>query len=249
LELNWSTFILEIVNFLVLVWILKRFLYRPVLDVMERRRKAVEDKLAEAGRLHDEAEALKQQYGGRLATWETEKREAAERLAHEIDAERARRLDELARTVEKEKEKSRVAGERQRAEQERAVEHRALELGAAFSGRLLAAASGPELEKRLTGLVLEGLAGLPEPEVTSLREQWGTPPESIEVASAFPIAGDDRARLETALRQVSGLSIPVRFSEDGTLLAGLRIVIGAWVLAANVRDELRGFAELARVPG
>ncbi len=38
MELNWSTLLLEIVNFLVLVWILKRFLYRPVLQVIEERR-------------------------------------------------------------------------------------------------------------------------------------------------------------------------------------------------------------------
>ena len=59
MELNWSTFLLEIINFLVLVWILKRFLYQPVLDVIARRRKAIEAQLAEALRLQDEAESLK----------------------------------------------------------------------------------------------------------------------------------------------------------------------------------------------
>ena len=55
-------------------------------------------------------------------------------------------------------------------------------------------------------------------------------------------------RLETALRKVSGLSVPIRFIQDETLLAGLHIVIGAWVLTANVRDELKGFAEFASAP-
>lgn len=249
MELNWSTFILEIVNFLVLVWILKRFLYRPVLDVIERRRKAVETRLAEAARLHDEAEALKEQYGGRLATWETEKREAADRLAREIEAERARRLEELARSLEEEKEKSRVASERRWSEQKRAVERQALELGATFSARLLETASGPELEARLVALLLDELAALPEKQVAGLREQWGAPPQTIEVASAFPLDAGARERLESVLRQVSGLSVPVTYSVDEELVAGVRIVIGAWVLAANVREELGGFAELALVPG
>ena len=51
MELNWSTFVLEIVNFVVLVFILQRFLYRPVLAVIERRRKSVEDRLSEAHRI------------------------------------------------------------------------------------------------------------------------------------------------------------------------------------------------------
>ena len=48
MELNWSTFILEIINFLVLIWILKRFLYKPVLDVIARRRAGIEKTLSDA---------------------------------------------------------------------------------------------------------------------------------------------------------------------------------------------------------
>lgn len=38
MQIDWTTFVLEIVNFLALVWLLKRFLYTPVLDVLARRR-------------------------------------------------------------------------------------------------------------------------------------------------------------------------------------------------------------------
>ena len=48
MELSWSTFILEAINFLVLVWILKRFLYKPVLDVIERRKAGIEKIQADA---------------------------------------------------------------------------------------------------------------------------------------------------------------------------------------------------------
>jgi F-type H+-transporting ATPase subunit b len=42
-----------------------------------------------------------------------------------------------------------------------------------------------------------------------------------------------------------GADAKVRFEQDAALLAGLRIRIGAWVLGANLRDELQGFVELA----
>jgi len=58
LELNWTTFALEAVNFLVLVWILKRFLYKPVLGVIARRRAAIDRALEEAQTRHAEAQAL-----------------------------------------------------------------------------------------------------------------------------------------------------------------------------------------------
>jgi F-type H+-transporting ATPase subunit b len=95
LELSWSTILLEIINFLVLVWILKRFLYKPVLAVIARRRAGIEDRLAETQRLHDEADALKAEYENRLSDWDHERRQARDALTQELDAERARQLAEL----------------------------------------------------------------------------------------------------------------------------------------------------------
>ena len=57
LELNWSTLLLEIINFLILVWILKHFFYKPVLAVIARRR-SIEESLNDANTLHEDAEAL-----------------------------------------------------------------------------------------------------------------------------------------------------------------------------------------------
>ncbi len=48
MELNWTTFALEIVNFLILVWILKRFLYKPVLEAIARRKTAIDKTLSDA---------------------------------------------------------------------------------------------------------------------------------------------------------------------------------------------------------
>ena len=61
MEFDWTTFILEIINFLILVWILKRFLYRPVLGVVARRRAGIEKTLADARRIEAEAGELRQQ--------------------------------------------------------------------------------------------------------------------------------------------------------------------------------------------
>jgi len=83
MELNWSTFVLEIINFLVLVWILKRFLYKPVLKVIAKRRAAIEKTLTEARDKEKAAEELKTRYEGRVAQWDRERAQAREDLARE----------------------------------------------------------------------------------------------------------------------------------------------------------------------
>jgi F-type H+-transporting ATPase subunit b len=244
-ELSWSTFVLEIINFLVLVWILKHFLYRPVLDVIARRRAGIEQRLADARQLHDDAEALKADYENRVADSERERQQARAALARELDEERARQLQALQATLAQEREKAQVMESSRRAEAAREIEQRALQQSAQFAARLLAATAGPELEARLLDVLLEGLTSLPGERVAALRTQWGEPPDAIVVASAYPLADERRQQLETALTGIIGHAIPVRYERDEELVAGLQISIGAWLLHANVRDELRGFAEFA----
>lgn len=245
MEFDWSTFLLEIINFLVLVWILKHFLYKPVLDVIARRRAGIEAQLAEAQRLHDEANTLKEEYENRLADWDHERQQARDALAQELNEERARRMEALQTTLVQEREKEQIAESRRRTEAERAIEHHALQQSAQFAARLLAQATGPELEARLMDLLLDGLASLSSDHIAALRTQWGEPPEAIMVASAYPLSEDRQQRLEETLTGVTGLSAPVKYEQNTDLLAGLRVTIGAWVLHANVQDELKGFAEFA----
>jgi F-type H+-transporting ATPase subunit b len=245
LELNWSTFVLEIINFLVLVWILKRFLYKPVLNVIARRRARIERTLADAEALQADAERLREQYEGRLADWGLERQQAREALVREFETERASKMAGLQTALDKEREKAHVTEARRQVDATRKIEETALLQGARFATRLLEQASGPDTEARLVELVITELTGLPSEHIAALRFSYGKTPEAIVVVSAFPLPDDQRQRLEQALATVTGPNIPLRFEEDSALLAGVRITIGAWELGANILDELKGFTELA----
>ena len=245
MTINWSTFVLEIVNFLVLVWILKRFLYNPVLDVIARRRAGIEKTLADAKTLHAEAEKLQDQYQSRLSDWNQEKQQARETLAHELEGERARKMAELQSSLAQEKEKIRVAEEHRQVNARRKIEETALIQGARFATHLMEQASGPDTELRLVELVITELGLLSAERVAALHGSYGNAPEAIVVVSAFPLPPDLGRRLEEVLATVAGPNIPLRFEQDRDLLAGVQITIGSLVLGANLRDELKGFAALA----
>lgn len=246
MELSWTTFILEIINFLVLVWILKHFFYKPVLEVIARRRAGIEKTLSEAETLHADAEKLQEQYEGRLADWDKERQQARESLTRELETERSRKMAELHTTLEQEQEKARVTEARRQADVVRKLESSALMQGARFATRLLEQASGPELQARLVNLLISELSQLPPERVAALRNNYGKTPEAIMVVSTFPLSDDQRQLLEQALAAITTPNTAIRFEQNSELLAGVQITIGAWVLAANIRDELQGFMELVK---
>lgn len=247
MELNWSTFLFEIVNFLILVWILKRFLYHPILEAIARRREAIEEQMAKADRLRSESQELKQRYENRLSDWEKERQKAMDKLMHELEDTRHLQLENLKSELAREEEKIQVVRSRQEKQFVREVEQRALQQSAQFASKLLGQATGKELEDQLLEVLLENLAAFPDDQLSMFSEKWGETPESIQVSSAFPVADDKRQLLEYALHGITGLTIPLRYDEDPSLLAGFNITIGAWVLQLSVRDELQGFLEVVQL--
>ena len=245
MELNWSTFLLEIINFLVLVWILKHFFYKPVLNVIARRRRSIEKSLNDAQALHEDAEVLRAKYENRLAEWEKERQAEHTSLDKEIETERARRIEALQTSLAEEQEKARVIEQRRLEANRRHIEETALALGAQFSARLLSVAAGPELEQRLLDLLLKEITSLSPERLGTLRAAAGKTADRILVTSAYTLDDDTRLSLERTLGSVLAVTTPFHYEQDKDLLAGLRVTMGAWVLRANLRDELKGFCELA----
>lgn len=241
MELNWSTFILEMINFLILIWILKRFFYKPVLDVIARRRAGIDKTLADAQSLHDEAKVLQKQYENRLADWEQERQVARKILDEEIQIERERQMSTLQKTLEEEREKAKFAAQRELEADRLQIEKTALKQSAQFATKLLSSVSGPELERCLIDLFLDDFSSLSAEHLSQLKDAASNSHNHILVTSAHPLDSNVRQSLEQALSQTLAVNRPVHYEQDETLLAGIRINIGAWILRANLLDELKGF--------
>ena len=249
MDFDWSTFFLEIINFLILVWILKRFLYHPILGVVAKRRAGIEKAMADARRVEAEAGELKQRSERELAQWEEEKEAAQARLREELAAERERLMSELETSVAEERERRRVLDERRQSDFKRAVEEQGIEQGAAFSARLLSRVATPELEARLYALLLEDLRGLRAEDRRAVADAAVTPGLQLKVQSAFALDAARRAELEQVLAEMAGRTLPVEYGENQELVAGFQVNIGPLILHANLRDELKFFSGALRHAG
>jgi F-type H+-transporting ATPase subunit b len=242
-EVNWSTFILEIINFLILVWILKRFLYKPVMDSIAKRRASIEQSMQQATHKDQEAQALKTQYEHRLEDWEREKQEAREQLHAEIDQERQRLQAQLHASLQQEREKAKVLAAQQEQEQQRHYEQQALQNSMRFSSKLLKDLASAELESRLVKRLLEQLAALPDEQRKRLGQALNKHTLTAQIHTAFPLAKAQQAQVQQALQTISERELSCQFDQDASLLAGARIELGPWLLHANLQDELQAFIE------
>jgi F-type H+-transporting ATPase subunit b len=245
-ELNWTTFILELVNFVVLIWILNRFLYRPVMNVIAQRKAAIQKTLLDAETTRSDAQALQSQYENRLTEWEQEREKARAQLRDEIRAERNRLLEDLRVELDQEREKAAAVEQRRLKDFAQQAEATAIALGGTFVSRLLSRLGGPEFELKIIDMVGQDLTHLPDNQMQAIRAASATIGLPMKITSAYPLDTVQREALCHACRTLAGRDVVCEFLEDRNLIAGLRISFGSWVLRANVQDEMSFFAESSR---
>jgi F-type H+-transporting ATPase subunit b len=236
-----TTFVLEVLNFLVLVWLLQRFFYRPVLAVIERRRADGAAILASAQALRDEAEGLKDRYEASIARAAEERSRAMAELEGDVAVERGRRLAGIDAELAAERERRQSLEARERGERDAAREREALALAARFVSRLLERVASPALEDKLVELAEADLQTMAPEQRASLQAAFSKPGARVQITTAYPLAPARRSALATGLGALAGTGPTVQFLEDTTLKAGLRIVAGPWLLSANLGEELEFF--------
>lgn len=240
MRIDWFTFVAQVVNFLILLVLLRRFLYRPMLEAADRREAEIASRLDAAERQRAEAEAD----GARLRGLQEELADKRASLILEAEDDARARGEELRREAHREVEQAREAwreGLRRQREE-------FLELVRARMGRRLfevmrkamGELADAELEARVVGVFVRRLEELPEEErarlVRAIRETG-----AARVRSAFPLS-------ETDARTVAGLvegwsaagAVAIHFEEAPDLGVGIELVTGdlrvGWSVASYLRE-------------
>lgn len=242
MQIDTTSFILQLVNFVVLVWILHRFLYRPVLAAIDRRRAAIDKTMSDARSVREEAERLRGQFEGRLADWERERVKARSALETELTTLRSKGLADAAQAVERERDRLAALQAKQEAAWKRDTEQRALDQAASFAARLLERIADHALDERLVEVFVDDLSAWLAEKIDPLAQAARAAGGRVSVLSARALPDAARARLARALSERLRIECRPEYAVDAALIAGVSVAVGPWVLQANLRDELRVFS-------
>jgi len=240
---DWQTLILQAINFAILVWLLNRLFYRPVLAAIDARRTQVADALARAAAAERAAaekdEALAKARAGLAAEREqllASAAAAAEESARTSAAEAARRADLLLSDA-----RARLARERDQALA--GARAAALDLGIDAARKLLAASPQPSAQA-WCDLACRRLADL-TPQAKALLIPPGDDPLPVGLASAQPIDGAGHAAWAAALEQLLSRPVVLQVNVQPGLIAGVDLAFPggdlplSWgAVLSHLRQEL-----------
>ena len=116
-DLTLGTILAQMLNFFILVWILARFAYKPLVSMMQERKDRIAKDLADAQNARNEAEQFKADYAAQIANARQEAQQIVEKAVQQAEATTREQLAAAREQIEREKERARqdIVNERDRA--------------------------------------------------------------------------------------------------------------------------------------
>jgi len=231
MHIDWWTLALQTINLLVLVWILSRFLFRPIADIVSQRQAAADDLLQKAGAERARAEDAENKAEAERQAMQKARGDVLLKAEKEAEASKAQILEQARDEADKLRAsaKAEVAKlrEAQEASMGREASLLAVQIAAKLFDRLPDAA---RIDGFVDGLA-EAAAKLPE----RTRAEIGGGGEPVEVTAPRALSESELTACKAALAKALGRDVEIKVMVDPALIAGLEISAPH----ASVRNSFR----------
>lgn len=249
MQIDWVTVGAQIINFLVLVYLLKRFLYGRIVDAMDQRQQAIAATLADAQHKADAAEHEADEYRCKSAQLEQQKAGLLQQAKTAADEQGQQLLEQQRAEITATREKWLSEFERDKESHQKTLRQAVVQQVCTISRRVLGDLSDAELEGQIIRAFVRQLRAL-EPDQQAQLLKAGRV-SGVEINSAFVISDLQQAELRRAVEQLLGEGAAITFTTAPDLLCGVALRTNGFKIVWNVDAYLNNIeAGLAQaLPG
>ena len=250
--IDWFTVAAQMVNFLILVWLLKRFLYSRILNALDAREKRIAAELADALAKKNQAEKEHKDYSLKNEEFAEQRIALFDTLTLEARAER-QRLFEKART---EAEDMRVKLTEALNNDFRNIREeligRSRDEIFAIARKTLTDLASAGLEEQMAGVFIHRCRTLTEEERGAIQAVIRAAGKSLRVRSTFALSAELQKSVEHAVREVFAIAGKVEFETSPELISGIELSVDghevSWSIAEYLQALEANVRELLPVP-
>jgi F-type H+-transporting ATPase subunit b len=248
--IDWFTVGAQALNFLILVWLMKRFLYQPILHAIDVRDQRIAAELADAGAKQADAKKERDEFQQKNEEFDRQRAALLIQATGEANTERQRLIDAARKAADALSAKRQETLNTEATTLNQAIRRRAQEEVFAIARKALADLAATSLEERLSEVFIRRLREMDSTEKAGLAEALKTASEPTLVHSAFDLPTEQRTAIQQALNETFSADIHVRFETAPELVSGIELTTNGQKVAWNIADYLgsleNGVRELLR---
>ncbi len=237
MEINWFTVIAQIVNFLILVWLLKRFLYKPVLKAIDEREKKIASRLDAAAAKKAEAEKEHVLFQQKNEAFDKERTANMNRVHEEANSVKERLLEEARKKSTELRTKYETSLKQQEQEMTDTLKRKTKDAVFAIAGKTLTDLADVKLEQQAVKVFIKKIRDLDDGSLTKLKNAFDSN-EIVTIKSAFELSSRSKSELENAIGKISEKQNDFQYRSEPQLVSGIEIDTDSYQLSWNIEAYL-----------
>jgi F-type H+-transporting ATPase subunit b len=244
---GWFTIVAQAINFLILVWLLKRYLYKPILQAIDAREKGIASQLASAVAKEAAAQKSSDDFQHKNQAFDQERSGLLTKATSEAKVEGQRLIDN-ARTDSDALRASRLAALQT---EQRHLDHQILVWTQnqvfAIARKTLADLATACLEAQMSQVFITQLRAMKDPAKAQLGDALKKSPSKAMVRSAIDLPPAQQAEIEKAVQETFGITLPIQFQYQTVpeLISGIELTTNGQKIAWSIADYLSNLEKSA----
>jgi F-type H+-transporting ATPase subunit b len=248
--IDWFTVGAQALNFLILVWLMKHFLYKPILNAIDAREKLIATELADAAAKKAEAQKEHEEFQHKNEEFDQQRAALLSNATDEAKAERQRLLDEARKAADALSAKRQDSLKNDAHNLSQAISRRTQQEVFAITRKALTDLATTSLEERVGEVFTRRLREMDGKAKETLGAALKTAPEPAVVRSAFDLPKDQRAAIQNAVNETFSADIHLRFETKPDLVSGIELTANGQKVGWSIADYLasleKGVGELLK---
>jgi F-type H+-transporting ATPase subunit b len=241
--IDWFTVAAQVVNFLILVWLMKRFLFKPITKAIDEREKRIATELADADAKKTDAEKERVEFENKNKDFDQQRAALMSKATEEGKAEHSRLFDQARKDADGlrsgqaaalRSDQTRLSGEITRVAAEQVF---------AITRKTLSDLANVSLEERIGEVFTRRLRALNGNDREVLGVALKTTSEAAWVRSAFDLPAEQKAAIQNALNETFSAVIRIQFETKPSAISGIELTANGQKLAWSIEGYLKSLDE------
>jgi F-type H+-transporting ATPase subunit b len=241
--IDWFTVAAQIVNFLVLVALLKRFLYSRIITAMDQREERIASRLGEAEKKKEEAEREAETYRRTNRELDEKREEMLFQVKEEVGLKRKELMKKAHDEVDVIEARWREAVQREKDSFLQDLRQRTGKQVYTIARRALTDLANAHLEQRMVEAFVERIAKLDEKKQKAILASTQRGDHGVVINSAFEIPTNAQEKITKVVRNHIGDAIDIRYQISPDMILGIELKTHGHKIAWSIDDYLDSLEE------
>nr|MBC7613938.1 F0F1 ATP synthase subunit B [Pseudopedobacter sp.] len=231
MQINWFTVIAQLINFLLLVWLMKKYLYQPILNAIDEREKKIAAELSDAKNKMAAAKKEQDEFQKKNEVFDRHQKKMMDKVSSDAEKEKIKLLDAAQKEADDLKQKRAEEAKELAVHLNKERSKKTQEEVLAITKKALTELASTNLEEQTVQVFINKIKSIAGKDKKQFMDAFHAKSSPLSVKSAFKLSAKEEKSIKVAIADLLGEDGDYEFKTDAKMMGGVELATEGYKLS------------------